>query len=670
MVVKLRRSEALPLILLILLNLFVATLTFKDYGFAWDEPLFYAYGDAIDYAYSVQARLSGNFDIERAYGPSATDHKYYGPAYLLLARRLVDGLRLLPVEGILRDEWWHWVNFLTFQVGVLGFYCLARRWLSRWAALTATLLFATQPVLWGHGFINPKDMPFMVFFILAVHLGLIMVDRSLALFAPIEAHPGNATPTANAPHPPRRIPWLWLALTLGLVFSFSYLLATPIYHWIRLLVESVYHASPSTWMGRLFAFLAARAGSTPVEAYIAKAWTWFLRLRSGLTWLGLPLIAWGLLAWQRPEWLHRLKQALEPLPTWPQWHIPVSDRPHLKTMWRMALPAALLLGLLTSIRVLGPLAGALVVLYFLLQSRRRYWAALLPYTLIAAVVTYATWPFLWDNPLARLIEVARYMANNPHILPVLFNGQVYFSDQLPRTYLPLLLGLTLTEPVLPLVGLGLAFGLWAAFRRQVDWRSLLVLLLWLGLPVAYVLARRPPMYDGYRHFLFIIPPLFILAGFGLQALSPLLRRLWMRIGLSALLLTSGVVALAQLHPYQYAYYNAFIGGVGGAFRRFETDYWLTCYKEIMQQVNREAQNQPTLFVLRQAPIARRYAAPGVTVQSFDPANDSTFPGSLLLLITRYNQDLQVHPQDPVRYQVGRQGAIFCVIRVVGGGATP
>lgn len=38
---------------LVLLNLFIALLTFDDYGFAWDEPLFYAYGDAVDYAYSI-----------------------------------------------------------------------------------------------------------------------------------------------------------------------------------------------------------------------------------------------------------------------------------------------------------------------------------------------------------------------------------------------------------------------------------------------------------------------------------------------------------------------------------------------------------------------------------------------------------------------------------------
>jgi hypothetical protein len=166
----------------------------------------------------------------------------------------------------------------------------------------------------------------------------------------------------------------------------------------------------------------------------------------------------------------------------------------------------------------------------------------------------------------------------------------------------------------------------------------------------------------------LVPPLFLLAGLGLDALLTWLHPRWLRLGLTLLILAPGIFALVRLHPYQYTYYNTFIGGTGGAFRRFETDYWLTCYKETMHLINQEAQNHPvTVFVLRQPQIARRYAAAGVTVEGFDPANDTTYPGSLLLLITRYNQDLNNHPDDPVRFTVGRAGALFCVVKTVGGG---
>ncbi len=656
---------------LVLLNLFIALLTFDDYGFAWDEPLFYAYGDAVDYAYSIPARLSGDFDLERAYGPSATDHKYYGPAYLLLGRPLVDALRALPIQGIHRDEWWHLINFLTFQIGVIGVYFLARRWMSGWAALGATALFATQPVLWGHGFINPKDMPFMVFFILSLNAGLTWVDRLVSASPP----PPEETPSGTAFSRWRLSPWHLGVMIIAVCLAGVYIVSGWLYTVLREVVATAYHADPKTLLGRLFLIIAARAPETPLEAYVNKAWVLFVRLRTMFTVLIVPFLIPTLLSLIWPAGMQRLSAALRarlmPLPRRPQWRYPVAS-PADKRQFALWLGlGAVLLGLLTSIRVLGPLAGALVALYFLLQPHPRSWKPLLIYALVAAGVTYLTWPFLWDNPIARLIEVARHMANNPHILPVLFNGQVYPSNQLPRSYLPTLLALTLTEPVWPLVVLGIGVSGVRFWQRRLEWRSFILICLWLILPLGYVLLRRPPMYDGYRHFLFLVPPLFLLAGLGLDALLVWLRPLWLRLGLGLLILAPGIFALVRLHPYPYTYYNAFIGGVGGAFRRYETDYWLTCYKETLRLINQEAQGHAvTLFALRQPQIARRYAAANVTVEGFDPDNDTTFPGSLLLLTTRYNQDQTHHLQDPVRYQVGRAGALFCVVKTVEGTLSP
>ncbi|MCX8025548.1 MAG: hypothetical protein N3A60_10130, partial [Thermanaerothrix sp.] len=466
-----RNSARRWLWILILLNILVACFTFDDYGFAWDEPLFYAYGDAVDYAYSVSARLSGDFDLERAYGPSATDHKYYGPAYLLLGRPLVDALRTLPVQGIHRDEWWHLINFLTFQIGVIGFYVLAQRWMSSWAALGTTALFATQPVLWGHGFINPKDMPFMAFFILTLNVGLIWVDRLMAASPP----PPEETPLDTGLPQRRLTPWHLGVMTLAVCLTLSYLLTGWIYSGLRDVIAAAYHAEPGTLLGRLFLAVAARAPETPLAAYVNKAWALFLRLRSMLTVLVSPLLVHTLLSLAWPAGMQRLKAVLHvrlmPRPRWPQWRASTLSPAERRQLALWLGLGAVLLGLLTSIRVLGPLAGALVALYFLLQPHPRSWKPLLIYALIAAGVTYLTWPFLWDNPVARLIEVARHMANNPHILPVLFNGQVYPSNQLPRSYLPTLLGLTLTEPVWPLVILGIGVSGVRFWQHRLEWRS-------------------------------------------------------------------------------------------------------------------------------------------------------------------------------------------------------
>jgi hypothetical protein len=90
----------------------------------------------------------------------------------LLAKPVVDALDWM--SAIPRADLWHLVNFITFQIGVALFFAVCLRWMGSWAAFGATLLFSTQPVLWGHGWINPKDIPFTVFFLGAIYTGWLM----------------------------------------------------------------------------------------------------------------------------------------------------------------------------------------------------------------------------------------------------------------------------------------------------------------------------------------------------------------------------------------------------------------------------------------------------------------------------------------------------------------
>jgi hypothetical protein len=267
-----------------------------------------------------------------------------------------------------------------------------------------------------------------------------------------------------------------------------------------------------------------------------------------------------------------LESLLGPLPSLPAWRVSL---PPLRRWLGPALVAGACLGLAVSVRVLGPLAGLLVGLVFLLRPERRSWAGLLVYALAGGLVALATWPYLWEKPLGHFLEVFRMMSNNPQIIPVLFNGAVLQSDKLPASYLPVMLGLTLSEPVWLLFLGGLCMGIWRAFHRRLDWTALLAVVLWFWLPFGYVILRRPPMYDGYRHFLFILPPVFVLTALALEALFQRLRRAWLNGLLLAAVLLPGVIPLIALQPYPYTYYNNLVGGLGGAFRRFETDYWLT-----------------------------------------------------------------------------------------------
>ena len=60
---------------------------------------------------------------------------------------------------------------------MVGVLYLARLFVSEWTSLGTAVLFGTQPLLFGHRFINPKDSPLAAVFLLAVTAGFYMVDR-------------------------------------------------------------------------------------------------------------------------------------------------------------------------------------------------------------------------------------------------------------------------------------------------------------------------------------------------------------------------------------------------------------------------------------------------------------------------------------------------------------
>lgn len=512
------KSPHLPILILLLISLLIGIFTFQDYGMTWDERLYYEYAEAIGYAYSIPDRLSGDFDINRAYGPSVGDHRNRGPAYLLLVRGEVNLLHALT--GIDKVALWHLMNLIVFLIGIFFLYKLSLRWLKPWSAFAAALLYTSQPLLWGHAFINPKDPPFTTIFVVTIYFGFKMVDQ--------------------------------LSIT---------------------------------------------------EA---------------------------------------------------------SEKASVTMRLRQVTLTGILIGLATNLRVIGPLIGVLIFVYALFKRKPKILLWFVPTALIALLSVYLTWPYLWDAPIARFIEILTLMSHNPTSLKVLFYGQTYRAYELPLRYLPVLLGVTLTEPVWLLFVFGLIIALARSFRKEVEWQTLGIVIFWFAFMALYVLAARPPMYDGFRHFLFILPPVFIVTGFAFEKLLFWARNNWLRAALLLAITLPGVLAGIRLHPYEYTYYNAFVGGTSGAEGTYETDYWLTCYKEAVEQFNEYAPPGSTLIAYREAANAAYYAAEDIEVVPFHTLED----GDYLLLSARLNEVNTVKRHSPAVISIERDGATFCVVKEV------
>ena len=121
-------------------------------------------------------------------------------------------------------------------------------------------------------------------------------------------------------------------------------------------------------------------------------------------------------------------------------------------------------------------------------------------------------------------------------------------------------------------------------------------------PLLFVLYDRPALYNGVRHFTFIIPPLAVLAGIGLSQawdkLSQYPKWQLSYVIISSALAINTAYILFELKPYEYIYYNHFAGkNLKQAEHHWEADYWssslIDATKMLENYLDAEQKNWPS-----------------------------------------------------------------------------
>ena len=585
------RSKHAPLLVLLAVGLLVGVVLADDFGISWDEAPEAQLGKD-----AVEAYL-GDGATYLAHGELLAHH---GPAYFMLFSTTSRVISALFPSWELADGR-HLTNFAAFLLGVGSFYLLALRFFARGTAVVVTVIFATQPLLFGHAFINHKDIPFLSLFLATVVAGLAAGDGLGAPSGP--ASGGQERESGRSASAALREDWassgtgrrtlLGILVLLSLVCLLDLFFLGNLNALMRQAVTMAYAGAAPEPLNRLFVAVATDAYKTGLDAYLDKVqWLyWSGRVVSSWLWLMLGL---GLFAALFPKTFSAIKA---------KWG---------STGWRVLLTGALL-GLLVAVRPVGLFAGVLVTLVWVIRARRR---AVLPLILcwaLAGAIVYSLWPYLWGDPAGRFLESLK-VAADPWSIWVLFEGQAYGSRHLPWFYLPRLLSLQLTEPVLFLLAMGLVMILLRLRKRHLSVPDFGVLVLWIVIPFASAVLFGMGLYGTFRHILFVLPPLLLICGFAIEAaldrrISPALAA----AGLAVILLPSAV-ALVRLHPYEYVYFNSIEGGVEGAYGRYDLDYWCTSYREAMTYVNGVASEGDTVAVYGPVRAAQSYARPDLVVQ--------------------------------------------------------
>jgi hypothetical protein len=275
------------------------------------------------------------------------------------------------------------------------------------------------------------------------------------------------------------------------------------------------------------------------------------------------------------------------------------ELPHPR--WRLVLAFGVLCGCALGIRVLGLfLVGyaGLVIIAYALTNRGGSWRnvfafadrsalALVPSFLVAYAIMVATWPWAGLAPLNPLRALFDFDDFNYPIRTLLW-GHIYTMADVPRWYEPTYVAIKLTFPLL----IGACLALILATRPQHRavfvnklWRKEVALVALAALfPLIGDVVVRGPAFSGMRHVLFTVPPIAVLAGVGLDSTLHRLEtvgRFATAAGLALLLGGFGwdASSLYRLHPDEYLFFNPLVGGLAGASRRYDTDYWVNIMPE-------------------------------------------------------------------------------------------
>jgi len=266
--------------------------------------------------------------------------------------------------------------------------------------------------------------------------------------------------------------------------------------------------------------------------------------------------------------------------------------------------------------------------------------------LIVVVASYFAgliyWPYAREAPFSHPFEALSELSNFSTSIRMLFNGEHLWSDQLPWSYIPH--WIMISAPIFLLLGL-ILFLIFYFFNVNFNRRLLLGFLAFTAIfPVSYAIYKSSQLYDGMRHFLFVMPVIITLSAWGwhrLISFKPGIPSLVSSVVL-AIFLAIPAFWMVKNHPYQGLYFNELSGGLKNAYGKYETDYWMVSVKNMTEwllenEPRIKAGEEVTVFTNAYEPLKHymKQLAPHVKVRYLSYSDRYKFPTDYFMFISRF-----------------------------------
>ncbi len=280
-----------------------------------------------------------------------------------------------------------------------------------------------------------------------------------------------------------------------------------------------------------------------------------------------------------------------------------------KRTYKRGIVHAIASAMAIGVRLTSLLIPAMTILFFCLaafspSSKNGGWrfswksaAVLGTYMVACAAFTIAIWPFLWEHPLAHLLEAFHYMSS-------IGVDTYYMGEQihkLPWHYVFVWIGISTPPLYVVLFCIGFVSILPNALRHPWRWllreREKAILLGWFFLPILAVYVTGAGIFDGWRHLYFLYPAFLLVGLFGLRALVSLCLRVFPLQSIAYKRVFYGILAsvitlsclwtagwMIANHPVENVYFSLPPSLVQ---HNFELDYWGLSFLPALQKVLRD-----------------------------------------------------------------------------------
>jgi glycosyltransferase involved in cell wall biosynthesis len=199
------------------------------------------------------------------------------------------------------------------------------------------------------------------------------------------------------------------------------------------------------------------------------------------------------------------------------------------------------------------------------------------------LIGIACWPYALQNPIGNPLETLGVMSHFFTPISLLFGGETIMNNEVPASYIPTYIGIT--APLVVVFGLFLILPyLLKTFKQEAFYKFIVIFVCFF--PWAYATYKGSALYDGWRHFLFIYPPLVVLTAVSWKWLFDTLKGniKWAVPAIVAVLCLLPIKFMAKNHGFESLYFNEWYGGINEAYTNYETDYWMNSSKQAFDWV--------------------------------------------------------------------------------------